>query len=513
MKIEPDSSSSHQAEASAEVAPACPYAKALQESSSSTSLPGLIEFQQCPAFSKECPFKSASSAEEVAEQLKRIPIGHMTKNGPLFQSLKYFHELASGSGSCPVRNSISLPQDWSFHQAMEELSLVAVMAKLALERESAAAEEDEDSSHSWTASSRDDSSTLSVPEIQTTKIQNRPSLSEALKHGTENAHKAAESVHFVKNFIRGQIDRDLYALLVAQLYHLYGSLENALDQHAPSHFSSCHFPKELHRKEALEEDVDFWHTDTPKISPATQDYLDRIQHLCDSDPLLLLAHAYTRYLGDLSGGKILARVAKRALNLSADDDGLAFYRFPHVQSFKLFKDQYRSALNDLPLNNDQIQALVREANVAFLLNMRLFEELDCLGGVPGATIRPLEEVYAISDSSRARVLKTATENSSEAAKCPFIVSKRAETKSKESKCPWPFVVFHDPRSFFQAWQTWLLGALLLAFLYHCTLVASPTLPAGPLMHQDVNNSIQSKRHNATPLFGYGQLYQQWQTNN
>jgi heme oxygenase len=494
MNTEPSPSSSQQ-ESSSEFVTACPYAKAMKQSTSSTSLPGLIEFQQCPAFAKECPFKSATSAEDVAEQLKRIPLGHMKKNGPLFQSLKYFHETSAGSGSCPVRNSISVPQDWSFHQAMEELSLMAVMAKLILEQESTNTNEEEDSS-------RDDSTKLSLPEIQTTKLESRSSLSDALKNGTAGAHKAAESVHFVKNFIRGKIDRDLYGLLVAQLYHLYGKLEEALDQHAPMHFSSCHFPKELHRREALHEDVEFWHTGTPKLSPATQDYLHRIQYLCDTNPLLLLAHAYTRYLGDLSGGKVLARVAKRALNLKADDDGLAFYQFPHVQSFKLFKDKYRSALNDLSLNNDQIQALVREANVAFLLNMRLFEELDCLGGVPGASIRPLEEIYAAPHQSVAV-------DASNAAECPFIINRKAETKS-ESKCPWPFVVFHDPRSFLRAWQTWLLIGLFLTLFYYSTIIASASSPSPtftPLQREETN---LVKINKADPVFHYGQFYQQWQ---
>merc|ERR1711957_1000939 len=75
-------------------------------------------------------------------------------------------------------------------------------------------------------------------------------LSEALKTGTEGAHKEAESVHFVKNFIRGKIDRDLYALFVAQMFHVYRRLEKELDQHAPKNFADCHFPEELNRCEA-----------------------------------------------------------------------------------------------------------------------------------------------------------------------------------------------------------------------------------------------------------------------
>ena len=289
-----------------------------------------------------------------------------------------------------------------------------------------------------------------------------------MKDGTAVAHEAAESVHFVKNFIRGKIDRNLYALLVAQLFHVYTKMEDALDEQAPLHFAQCHYPKELRRTQALQEDVDFWHTTSkPPISEATQDYIDRLEYLSKEKPLLLLSHAYTRYLGDLSGGKVLARVARRALDLSKDDAGLAFYHLEHVQSFKLFKDQYRSSLNALHLNDEQINDVVQEANVAFLLNMRLFEELDVLDNIPGATVRSLKDVYHLSR-------QTTSNKAADASQCPFIAkqNEKAAPVSGESMqgkakgvCPWPFILLHDPVTGMKKWQTWLVIGLVLAIVY------------------------------------------------
>jgi heme oxygenase (biliverdin-producing, ferredoxin) len=302
-------------------------------------------------------------------------------------------------------------------------------------------------------------------------------LSEALKTGTAAAHEAAESVHFVKNFIRGKIDRDLYCLLIAQLYHVYKRLERLLDEHAPVHFATCYFPRELERLPALKEDVDFWlaPTDTsfqePTISPATQDYLDRLDKLAKEDPLLLLAHAYTRYLGDLSGGKILGRVARRALKLGRDDEGLAFYHFPLVESAKRFKDNYRQCLNELPLDDNQVQAMVKEANVAFLLNMRLFEELDVLGGVPGAAIRDLSEVYATAATNADHF---ATNEDLNNLQCPFAKTSAATTgsmsfstvKKKHGTCPWPFILLHDPIAGLKHHETWfIIVGVAVAYLY------------------------------------------------
>ena len=47
-----------------------------------------------------------------------------------------------------------------------------------------------------------------------------------------------------------------------------------------------------------------------------------VLEIAKEEPYLLIAHHYTRYLGDLSGGQILKNIAQKALNL--DQQGLAF---------------------------------------------------------------------------------------------------------------------------------------------------------------------------------------------
>jgi len=415
----------------------CPYA----EMSESSKL-----VQNCPAFSSECPFKVAKSPKEISERLAQVPESHLKTHGAFFQTLQVFHQGQSGGeGLCPVKHALHhQAADWTFDRAMDDYSLAVIMSRLAESYEEQDEQPDE--------TEYDGGITAASTAFETNKPRASPRLSDALKTGTASAHAAAESVHFVKNFIRGKIDRDLYALYVAQLYHLYTRLEEALDVHAPRLFPQVHFPNELYRRSALEEDVHFWHSRPPRVSPATQDYIDRLEYLQEHAPHLLLAHAYTRYLGDLSGGKILERVARRALGLS-EGDGLAFYAFPNVPSFKLFKDMYRSQLNALDMVGS-VQELVQEANVAFLLNMRLFEELDVLGGVPGATLRPLESVY---------VQRNSAVDSKHDEECPFLKNRNQQTP--KGQCPWPFLLLHDPKKGLQAWQSWLIIGLLLAWLH------------------------------------------------
>ena len=63
----------------------------------------------------------------------------------------------------------------------------------------------------------------------------------------------------------------------------------------------------------------------------------------EGDGARLIAHAYTRYLGDLSGGQILQRLLARSLELRPSE--LSFYDFPRFSDLDALKADYRKALD------------------------------------------------------------------------------------------------------------------------------------------------------------------------
>jgi heme oxygenase len=89
-------------------------------------------------------------------------------------------------------------------------------------------------------------------------------------------------------------------------------------------------------------------------------------------PELLIAHAYTRYLGDLSGGQILRRIAAYALRLEGPA-GLRFYEFSQIPNIEEFKHQFRQRLDELPLAESMLSAVVAEAVQAFTYSGAIFE--------------------------------------------------------------------------------------------------------------------------------------------
>ncbi|MFQ3679565.1 MAG: biliverdin-producing heme oxygenase, partial [Pseudanabaenaceae cyanobacterium] len=103
-------------------------------------------------------------------------------------------------------------------------------------------------------------------------------------------------------------------------------------------------------------------------------YVQRIEEVAEHQPELLVAHAYTRYMGDLSGGQILKKIAKQAMGLQ--DGGTAFYEFDTIRNHGEFKKRYRQALDTVPVNAATADAIVNEANHSFHLNMEMFRELE-----------------------------------------------------------------------------------------------------------------------------------------
>jgi heme oxygenase len=200
-----------------------------------------------------------------------------------------------------------------------------------------------------------------------------------LREGTSKAHSMAENVSFVKSFLGGVIDKSSYSHMLANLYFVYLALEEAMDKNKDNEFIKPIYFPELNRTESIKEDLDFYYgndwMETLVPSEATKAYINRIQELSEKRPDLLVGHAYTRYLGDLSGGQILKKIAQRAMNLQSTR-GLSFYEFTQISDEQQFKSDYKAALDALPVTPDGSKQIVAEANVAFNLNMKVFQELE-----------------------------------------------------------------------------------------------------------------------------------------
>jgi heme oxygenase len=229
-------------------------------------------------------------------------------------------------------------------------------------------------------------------------------LSKQIREGTKKSHTMAENTGFITCFLKGVVEKKSYVKLLSDLYHVYSAMEEEFDRHKEHPIlSQIYFP-ELFRKESIEKDLEYYFGPEWKQSVTQTDsckeYVSKIKEVSDVFPELLIAHHYTRYIGDLSGGQVLKKIAQTALKV--DDSGMNFYIFKDIPDEKEFKDNYRKTLDSLPFTEGTINSIIAEANNAFRLNMKVFKEVE------GNLISAIGKVLFSSLTSRQR--RGSTEN-------------------------------------------------------------------------------------------------------
>jgi len=199
-----------------------------------------------------------------------------------------------------------------------------------------------------------------------------------LDDGTRKSHSMAENTQFVTGFFKGLASRDSYRALITSLFFVYDRMEKEMDNTGEDRVQAMDYAA-LRRLPPLKKDMDFFYGSDweGKIqpSPAAAAYVARIQEIAETKPYLLVAHQYTRYLGDLFGGQMMGGMASRSLDL-ANGDGTAFYNFEDIPSANNFITEWYESLNALDLTNEQKEEIVDEANMVFALNIDLLQELE-----------------------------------------------------------------------------------------------------------------------------------------
>ena len=221
-------------------------------------------------------------------------------------------------------------------------------------------------------------------------------FSQQIKEGTKKSHNAAENTKFVGSFLKGVLDPEEYRKLLTNFWYVYDTMEQRIQEtNDPLVNAIKKWNVDLFRTMALQEDLRYYYgpmwREKQIPSEACNTYCYRINEVAEKDPYLLIAHHYTRYIGDLSGGQILKGIAQKALQPPVGE-GLHFYDFPRIEDAKEWKTNYRATLDTLALSEQEINALITEANYAFRLNMYIFDEIQgsaskSLGKILWNTIR------------------------------------------------------------------------------------------------------------------------------
>jgi heme oxygenase len=195
----------------------------------------------------------------------------------------------------------------------------------------------------------------------------------ALYARTKTLHMQAEKSGVISDILHGLASRDGYVLLLRNLLPAYREIECGIENHHNSSGLALLAKHRLDRAPAIESDLTAlcgpdWSRRIPML-PSGEAYARRIAQAAEGDGALLIAHAYTRYLGDLNGGSILARLLTKTLGLRPVE--LSLYDFSGFADAATLKHDYRDALDQAGALAADPNSVIEEGAVAFSLNIAL----------------------------------------------------------------------------------------------------------------------------------------------
>jgi len=203
----------------------------------------------------------------------------------------------------------------------------------------------------------------------------QPSLSIELRARTGPLHSQAERSGIIVEILRGRVSRDGYALYLRNLLPAYQAMERGLARHHQMPGFQGIAEPGLFRAEAILRDLTAlcgpdWASTLPLL-PAGELYASRMIHAGAGDGTALIGHAYTRYLGDLSGAQVLKRSLMRTPGLRADM--LTFFDFPAIADLAAFRNLFRAALDAAASEIPDPDVVLSAAVLAFQHNIDISE--------------------------------------------------------------------------------------------------------------------------------------------
>ncbi|MDT0444191.1 biliverdin-producing heme oxygenase [Streptomyces johnsoniae] len=206
-------------------------------------------------------------------------------------------------------------------------------------------------------------------------------FSTLIRDASHQQHTEAENSAFMGDLLGGRLGVGAFRGYTEQLWFVYRALEGVADRLADDPVAGPFIRPELFRTTALERDLDHLHDGADwraalRPLPATEAYAARVMEVARDWPGGYVAHHYTRYLGDLSGGQIIRSTAERRYGFARKGDGVRFYVFEGIANPAAFKREYRSLLDALPAREPERLRIVDECKRAFALNTAVFGDLE-----------------------------------------------------------------------------------------------------------------------------------------
>lgn len=111
-----------------------------------------------------------------------------------------------------------------------------------------------------------------------------------------------------------------------------------------------------------------------KLCASTIAMIDRIKELEKTNPELVIAYAYTRFIADLFGGRTFVELLGKTYKVPTE--GLNYYKCDQIGDIRTYVMSYAMKVNSLNLSQEMEDKFMIEVSNAYIYNIAISCELD-----------------------------------------------------------------------------------------------------------------------------------------
>lgn len=195
-----------------------------------------------------------------------------------------------------------------------------------------------------------------------------------VREETRTAHDSAESVPFIQQLMAGSLQVRHYVDLLLSLEPVYEAMEEEFRAHADEPSVALFDHRRLDRHARIVHDLAGLgqRARSRPLPPEVDAYVEAVREAAVR-PQRLLAHHYTRYLGDMAGGQIIATMLSRYYDLPPEV--LTFYDFADLGDLVHYRRRYKDLLDLVPWTEAERAEFIAESQRVFHHNSGLFAAL------------------------------------------------------------------------------------------------------------------------------------------
>ncbi len=198
-----------------------------------------------------------------------------------------------------------------------------------------------------------------------------------IRRSTSSLHNASEHTGFIKRIVDGNACKDSYAEYLFNLSAMYKAIEDTIEKNVSNEVIKNFSTKELYRCELIKKDLEFLlgdKLDDMTLLPSTKAFIERVEEIDKTNPELIIAHAYTRFIADLFGGRTF--ISLLSVNYKIPKEGLNYYNCDQIKDIRSYVMNYASKINNINLSEELENKLINEVSNAYIYNLAISCELE-----------------------------------------------------------------------------------------------------------------------------------------